>query len=180
LEESSYSDGNNNNKTEMRMRDAYNALSASLPTLHDHFTPQEKSRLIDKPLGSWSVVTDLYPVKSRWESLGVLLWTLRIIPEIPAYSTDFDKSLLFQSTAIVPAFPQSILEFIDYFKTLKPGQSSWVAESEFKRAVDVAEAWLWRAKAQRVLDLKVSLQGDDSPHVQEAKKWVFFFMFAKT
>ncbi|RKO91549.1 hypothetical protein BDK51DRAFT_24900 [Blyttiomyces helicus] len=130
----------------------------------------EELRLLGLGLGEWTVGGEIGPLWARWESFGVLLWSLRIINGIPPNATPFPRELLFQSTAIIPAFPNTVTEFIEYFATghgIKPEHI--VEERDLSAAVARAEAWYWRSRAQVVLDLKENLKGD-SPEQKEARR----------
>ncbi|KAJ3178135.1 hypothetical protein HDU85_005660 [Gaertneriomyces sp. JEL0708] len=151
-----------------RIAQGFNALTeaVSQSKIDRSFTASE-SQIMSKPLGSWSSeLTTLFP---RWESLGILLWSLRIVDGIPRYHTMFPRELLFQATAIVPAFPHTVTDFIEYFTNGEGAKEHHrVSDEELREAVNRAEAWYWRAKAQVVLDLKENLKGD-SEEVKTAK-----------
>lgn len=154
-----------------RIAQSYEALCSAIDQskINRSFTEREQA-LIDKPLGTWSSVDDVAGQFPRWESFGILLWALRIVDGIPRYHAHFPRELLFQATAIVPAFPHTVGDFIDYFATGEGSKASHiVSDDELRKAINVAEAWVWRQKTQVVLDLKESLKGD-SPEVKEARK----------
>ncbi|KAJ3023558.1 hypothetical protein HKX48_002431 [Thoreauomyces humboldtii] len=131
----------------------------------------QEQKLIDAPLGKWDPVVDLAAQSMRWESFGMLLWALKIIDGVPRYHVRFPQELLFQATAIVPAFPATITGFLEFFSTGEGSSSPShrLEEQEFRGAINTAEAWYWRARAQVVLDLRESLKGD-SDDVKEARK----------
>ncbi len=91
----------------------------------------------------------------------MLLWALGILDQVPSYGSDFAKDQVFQSPGIVPSVSESVTGFINHFKSTPRESLSLVSETSFKTQVDIAEAWYWRAKAQRVLELKKSLK--DNP-----------------
>ena len=117
--------------------------------------------LLNKEFKTWDYAADIYETQNRWESLGILLWALRIFREIPDYGEYFPKQDMFKATAIIPAFPDTITTFVEYFhkgEGSKPDH--FVGEQEFQQSISIAEAWHWRAKAQLVLDFKSSLEKD--------------------
>ncbi|KAJ3301417.1 hypothetical protein HDV03_000863 [Kappamyces sp. JEL0829] len=153
-----------------RATQAFSALQKTLshPSVSDILTAKEREWMLTKKLGSWD---DLYPVELRWESLGMLCWALRIFREIPAYDDYFPREAAYTATAIVPAFPQTIDSFLEYFSSGEGTSADhFVTPADLKREIDIAEAWVWRAKAQKVLDLKLSLSDTDSLDVQVALK----------
>ena len=118
-----------------------------------------ETELLGKKFKTWDYATDIYETHNRWESLGILLWALRILREIPEYGTYFPKQDMFKATAIIPAFPDTITTFVEYFdkgEGSKPDH--FCSELDFKNSISIAEAWHWRAKAQLVLDFKKSLE----------------------
>ncbi|KAJ3372002.1 RNA polymerase subunit AC19 [Kappamyces sp. JEL0680] len=156
-----------------RATQAFSALQKTLshPSVSDILTAKEREWMLTKKLGSWDLMEDLYPVELRWESLGMLCWALRIFREIPAYDDYFPREAAYTATAIVPAFPQTIDSFLEYFSSGEGTSADhFVTPADLKREIDIAEAWVWRAKAQKVLDLKLSLSDTDSLDVQVALK----------
>ena len=124
---------------------------------------QRELELLDKGFKTWDYASDVYETQNRWESLGLLLWSLRIFKDIPQYGDYFSKKELFRVTAIIPTFPQTITGFVEYFSTghgSKPDH--FVDEIEFSKAISEAEAWHWRARAQLVLDFKKSTEKSKS------------------
>jgi hypothetical protein len=66
-----------------------------------------------------------------------------------------------KSTSIVPAHPSTITGFLEYFKDGHGSKADHFIDSEaLKKEINICEAWFWRAKAQKVLDLKSSLAQD--------------------
>ncbi|TPX53779.1 hypothetical protein PhCBS80983_g06159 [Powellomyces hirtus] len=154
-----------------RIEQSYGALAKAIEEskLSRSFTSVEQE-LIDKPLGQWSPVDDLASQSMRWESFGTLLWAIKILNSLPKFHVRFSQELLFQSTAIVPAFPTTITSFLQYFDSGEGSKPSHiVTPDELRSAVNTAEAWYWRARAQIVLDLKESLEGD-SEDIKAARK----------
>ncbi|TPX65023.1 hypothetical protein SpCBS45565_g05458 [Spizellomyces sp. 'palustris'] len=154
-----------------RIRQSFDALTKAVDEskIARSFTETEQ-KLMDKQFGSWEPVQDISSYWARWESFGILLWTLRIVDGIPRYHVTFPHELLFQATAIVPAFPATVRDFIEYFSAgegQKPGHI--VSENDLREAINRAEAWYWRARAQIVLDLKESLNGD-TEEIKEARR----------
>ncbi|KAI8910935.1 hypothetical protein EDD86DRAFT_203970 [Gorgonomyces haynaldii] len=134
-----------------------------------HMTEMEK-KWMDMPLGQWDPQM-LFDLSFKWESLGILLWSLKIIDKVPYPSEMFPRQVLYQSTSLIPAFPETYDTFVEYFES-GPGSDPehFVSQSELSFLVDQTEAWFWRSKAQQVLELKHSLQ-EDTPQTKEAKKY---------
>eukprot|EP00842_Homolaphlyctis_polyrhiza_P001375 jgi/Hompol1/2238/HPOL_002160-RA len=133
-----------------------------------HMTATEQE-LQQRPFGGWTP-SEVMGLHSRWESFGVLLWTLRIFRDIPQYPDRFPSEQLYKTTAIIPAFPQTIDLFVEYFTSGEGSKENHiVARGEFETAINRAEAWYWRSRAQTVLELKLGLQGD-SEQVRQARK----------
>ncbi|KAJ3274768.1 hypothetical protein HK104_004021 [Borealophlyctis nickersoniae] len=156
---------------ELRIRQGYDALNESVKQtgIERHFTDRERS-LLSKDLGTWSVQEDMAGLMGKWESFGTLLWALRIIDGIPRYHVHFPRELLFKATAIIPAFPHTVTDFLEYFTNGEGSKEHHrVSEQEFSNAVRKAEAWYWRSQAQIVLDLKQSLEGE-GPEKDEARR----------
>lgn len=81
-----------------------------------HLTKFE-STLLNKELGTWEEkqhINQLYP---RWESLGMMLWALRIFKQVPEFHDTFPPKEVYTSTAIIPAFPKTVETFIEYFSS---------------------------------------------------------------
>jgi hypothetical protein len=80
-------------------------------------------QLLDAPSGSWP---DDATKDALWrkESLGVLLWALRHIQEIPPYDREFEQSDL------------------DHAITRSGSVSSFRANGELRRADDLERAWM--------------------------------------
>jgi hypothetical protein len=95
------------------------------------YLSNEELEVFSKPLGEW---TDLEIIKAIWkhESLGVLLWSLSLISEIPPYDNNF---LLEKLIDKIPLF-KSKENFIEKVN-LRPME-------EIKWERDVAEHWFWR------------------------------------
>ena len=87
--------------------------------------------LLESPLGEWSDVQRL-AAGGRAESLGVLLWALSLVDELPPWDAPFDA---------VDAVPlgETTEELVE--------RSRLRAADELERARDVADLWQWRAAA---------------------------------
>ncbi|MCA9912187.1 MAG: DUF4272 domain-containing protein [Anaerolineae bacterium] len=99
----------------------------------EHLSESESSLLM-KPLGTWSERT-LLTVEWRTEALGILLWALGHLEELPSYDRQFD--------------PEVVLEPLDL---LTPTiDLIWMAqvrpEEELIQRRDQAELWNWRSRA---------------------------------
>lgn len=138
-----------------RTNTAYTALLHTIETnkLDQNFTTHEKL-LFEMPLSKWDD-SDHFQVEPRWESFGVLLWSIRIFKEMPDPWLIFPRQSMYTSTNIVPAQPDSISVFLNYFQSGPGAKADHVVDySQFIDQVNRAEAWYWRSKAQQVLDFK--------------------------
>ncbi|KAJ2898724.1 hypothetical protein IWW38_001272 [Coemansia aciculifera] len=145
---------------------AVEAITSALyeSKLDSHATQAERD-MLEKPYRAWEYKDYVYG--DHWESFGVLQWILGRQPTIPAYYSNFDRARLFQSTGIMPADPSTVNVFVSQFKSQQPQHSA----DTLQREVDIAEAWVWRARAQVLLGLRkdigsaaISSQTDsDSP-----------------
>ena len=101
--------------------------------LTDHLTQAERN-LLEKPLGSWSGRA-LSLIAWRAETLGMLLWALRIVEFIPTFDTPFEGDELLPSLDIFNATIDVI----------------WMAQlrsnEHLFRMRDAAEMWDWRTRA---------------------------------
>ncbi len=91
----------------------------------------DERALLGVPLEEWSEEQRI-AAASRGESLGVLLWALSIVADLPAWDEPFDAVDL----APLGETPEELLERA----TLRTGE-------ELERARDLAELWEWRAAA---------------------------------
>jgi len=103
---------------------------------------QTESYLIEKPLQSWS---ERVIINTSWrvESLGIMLWALNMIDEIPDFDTQFvPHDVLTPLDILTPT-----IDFI------------WMADLRFakvlKEARDQAELWHWRSRARELEQLGV-------------------------
>ena len=125
-------------------RDRIVAMNASLAIAiervdTDTFTQREKE-LLEKEVGKWHPTTDIGSVQPRWESLAILLWGLRIFKTLAPYTDNVDEKLLFESTAIIPAFPDTIGTFMEYFDEGEGSKEGhFITDSEMANQVNVAE-----------------------------------------
>ncbi|KAJ1737547.1 hypothetical protein LPJ72_000364 [Coemansia sp. Benny D160-2] len=120
--------------------------------LDDHATAAEKT-MLEKPYRCWEY--EDYTYGDHWEAFGVLQWLLGRQHKIPPYHSNFDRARLFQSTGIMPADPSTVEKFVDPFMAPQTHQS--LDMKQLQREIDVAEAWLWRARAQVLLGLREDL-----------------------
>ncbi|TPX37760.1 hypothetical protein SeMB42_g06897 [Synchytrium endobioticum] len=149
-----------------RIRRSYSVVQATMEEtgVPAFLTSRETPLLVEKDLGSWNA-DELYNVGKQWESLGIILYTSRLIPSLPSPypTTPFNHQTLFQSSSIVPAVPSTVLDFMAYFTTGAASQRSHFRhDEELKNAVDVTEAWVWRSQIENVLELKRKCDGDAS------------------
>ena len=87
--------------------------------------------LLGQPLEEWSE-EERISAASRGESLGVLLWTLSIVSELPPWDVPFD-------TVELAPLGDSLEELLE--------RSQLRAREEIERARDLADLWQWRATA---------------------------------
>ena len=87
--------------------------------------------LLGVPLEEWSEEQRI-AAASRGESLGVLLWALSLVDELPPWDEPFDAVEL----APLGETPEELLE-----------RASLRSGDELERARDLAELWEWRAGA---------------------------------
>ncbi|KAJ2825744.1 hypothetical protein FBU31_003626 [Coemansia sp. 'formosensis'] len=130
---------------------AVEAITAAMyeSGLDNHATMAEKD-MLEKPYRSWEYKDYVYG--DHWESFGVLQWILGRQDTIPAYYSNFDRARLFQSSGIMPADPSTVEKFVGPFKSAQT--QHMVGAGQLQREVDVAEAWVWRARAQVLLGLR--------------------------
>ncbi|KAJ2489564.1 hypothetical protein IWW37_003910 [Coemansia sp. RSA 2050] len=130
---------------------AVEAITAAMyeSGLDSHATKAEKD-MLEKPYRSWEYQDYVYG--DHWESFGVLQWILGRQHTIPAYYSNFDRAQLFQSTGIKPADPSTVDNFVGPFMSLQTQHTAGI--QQVQREVDVAEAWVWRARTQVLLGLR--------------------------
>lgn len=87
--------------------------------------------LLGHPLEEWSEEQRIVAA-SRGESLGVLLWTLSIVAELPPWDEPFD------AVELAP-LGDSLEELLE--------RSQLRSREEIERARDLADLWQWRAAA---------------------------------
>lgn len=133
--------------------------------LDDHATAMEKA-MLDKPYRGWEYKD--YTYGDHWEALGVLQWLLGRHHAIPPYYSHFDRARLFQNSGIMPAQPSTIEKFVDPFMSSQTKQS--LDTEQLQHQVDVAEAWVWRARAQVLLDLRQDLTKQHSSSLEKSKE----------
>lgn len=109
--------------------------------LSPHLTFAE-NRLLYAPLGEWS---SRWLMHTSWraETLGMLLWSLRVLDDIPPYDVPFEQ--------------EDILAPLDIFTPTI--DFVWCAElrptSSLRAMRDLAELWDWRARATQLQRLGV-------------------------
>lgn len=96
-----------------------------------NYLSSEEIDSISKSLGEWN---DIELIKSIWknESLGILLWALSLIPEIPPYDNLF--------------LPERLIERLTLFRPKEYflERVSLRDMEEIKRERNIAEHWFWR------------------------------------
>ncbi|KAJ2745616.1 hypothetical protein GGI19_006484 [Coemansia pectinata] len=136
---------------------AVEAITAAMyeSGLDNHATKAEKD-MLEKPYRSWEYNDYVYG--DHWESFGVLQWILGRQHTIPAYYSNFDRARLFQSSGIMPADPSTVEKFVGPFMS----SQHTVEAQQLQREVDIAEAWVWRARAQVLLGLREEIDSAKS------------------
>jgi len=105
--------------------------------IRGHLSPLERDYFFAVPLGEWEQQAVL-DASWRKESLGVLLWALSCVEEVPPYDHEFPEQVHLEHIGwLRPA--------VDFFThiALRP-------QEEIARARDVAELWHWRATTTRL------------------------------
>ncbi|HET6171559.1 MAG TPA: DUF4272 domain-containing protein [Gaiellales bacterium] len=103
-------------------------------TLADSLSSRERA-LVAKPLADWTEQESI-DVEWRSESLGVLLWALSAVEEMPPYDARFEA---------LPSLVPLLAPTADFRRTasLRPAQ-------EIEIARDLAELWHWRARTRQL------------------------------
>ncbi|KAL3899336.1 MAG: hypothetical protein SGCHY_002114, partial [Lobulomycetales sp.] len=103
------------------------------------FTDRELG-LLEKTVGSWDPQQDIGRLQKRWESLAVLLWSLRIVKNLTPCTVNADEKTLFECTSIVPAFPDTIDSFIEYFSTGHGSEDTHIiSDKQLAEQINIAE-----------------------------------------
>src|SRR5436309_1396836 len=106
-------------------------------------SPKEKD-LLGKPAGFWSLQEI---VNSSWraEALGVILWALQQINNVPPYDTQF------LAPDVLKRLPmgREPAEFV--------GKVKLRSSTDLSKARDLAELWNWRARTTRIQKGQVNL-----------------------
>lgn len=101
--------------------------------IHPHLSDSERN-LLDKALGTWSERT-LIHVGWRTEALGIMLWALNWMEDIPPYDQQYE--------------PDDVLAPLDVFRPTI--DFLWTAQlrpaEELQARRDQAELWNWRSRA---------------------------------
>jgi hypothetical protein len=98
-----------------------------------HLTPME-SKLLEQPLGTWSTRA-LMHTSWRSETLGMLLWSLRLVDMIPTHDIPFESDEVLAPLDI----PNPTIDLV-WCAELRPTQQLF-------RMRDTAELWDWRSQA---------------------------------
>jgi Domain of unknown function (DUF4272) len=103
-------------------------------SLADALSSRERA-LIAKPVTEW---TPRESTDATWrnESLGVLLWALSALDDMPPYDARFDR---------LPALVPLLAPTTD-FRTA----ASWRSADAIARARSIAELWHWRARTRKL------------------------------
>lgn len=97
----------------------------------------EENRLLDMPLAQWSE-RDIINTSWRVESLGILLWALNIIEDIPHYDTQFEPDTVMQPLEIL----KPTIDLV-WRAELRDSEEIWAVR-------DLAEIWHWRSRTTEV------------------------------
>jgi hypothetical protein len=73
---------------------------------------------LGRQLGQWTE-KDLNRQERRWETLGTLLWTLSLSPEMPPYDAHFNREAIFRQGGLAPSRPESYQSFL-HIARLRP------------------------------------------------------------
>ncbi len=114
------------------LEDTINSLG-----LHANLSDEEKMAF-SRPPGTWPVESIKNAVW-RAEALGVLLWSLSLVEDIPAYDSEWDMED-YLSAADPLAAMETALE-----------QAHFRASMEVEQARDVAELWHWRGRTSVIM-----------------------------
>ncbi|KAJ1922478.1 hypothetical protein IWQ60_006505 [Tieghemiomyces parasiticus] len=133
------------------------AKTSEEPIIAQNLSAKEHE-LMAKEDGQWD--RDDLQCHGHWESLGVLLWMLTNKVDLPPYYEMFSRPLLFNTTGVLPAVPKTIHDFVGNAQHSHARRTP----AEVQRAIDVAEAWYWRAHAQRLLTTREELGLDRADH----------------
>lgn len=104
--------------------------------LWDALSPAERKSL-SRGAGWWSE-QDAIDASWRREALGAIAWAIGIIPALPAWDTSFGEDL--------PKMVGKDRSLAWVLQRLSPR-----SEGEIRRARDMAELWLWRARTTRLM-----------------------------
>jgi hypothetical protein len=77
---------------------------------------------------------------------AALLWVLQRLPEMPVWHANADLTAVFKASGIVPARPETVTAFLQ-----APAGAPLMTEDDVRLERDRAEAWHWRARAQRLI-----------------------------
>lgn len=112
--------------------------------LNEHLSQREQD-LLKRPLGTWS---ERLVIHTGWrvESLGVILWALGILDEIPPFDTQFDPDIVMRPLDLLTP----TIDFI-WCATLRP-------PAELATWRDIAELWNWRSRVSELERMGVKPQ----------------------
>ncbi len=98
----------------------------------------EEKQLFSKEIGTWTR-RDLINASWRAESLGIFLWALSLITQIPKYDEKFNKAEILKNSRLLK--PSNRIA-----RRIKLRSSE-----EITKAKDTAKHWLWRSKTNRFI-----------------------------
>lgn len=123
------------NDTDIKYHEALNQWLVNEKILQ-HLSKTEQV-LLAKPIGTWSGRT-LKMVSQRTEALGIMLWSLNRLDNLPYYDTEFET---IDSLAPLDIL-HSTIDFI-WLATLR-------SDYDLRQARDQAELWNWRSRAREL------------------------------
>ncbi len=95
-----------------------------------------EQELLAKPFGTWSEQEKINGIW-RAESLGVILWALKVEPSLPAYDQSIERA------PSLPSPPPLMKGTGDFIRSAQLRSSE-----EIGKRRDVAELWLWRSRTR--------------------------------
>lgn len=138
-----------------RIFNANNSLQTCFQSYSKLFTEKEQY-LMSKELGTWTNIEIYNTESTRLESLGILLFVMQLLKHVPSFDSRFDSKLMYSCTNIIPAIPDTISMFLEYYNNSEIDH--FVSLVELERIIAISEAYFWRSRAQVIIDLKSSSQ----------------------
>jgi len=141
--EAMVAEGRNADKS--RAAQSVQSIQASLEmtSLGRRLSAQQTTLMQMEP-GSWPDEA-LNRYSAMWETQGILLWAMRRVSEVPAFSSGkrFDRQMVFTAGGVTPN-PVSIESFVNSDRV------RLTIQDDIEQMRNCAEAWHWRARAYAV------------------------------